>query len=211
MVRPRGIGPSSITSSASSHTARTRSTSPISSFTNGGLAESLPDVYRFSNRVHGVNDNNNSSPMETSTSMARQLHNPFVPSSPRIGEDEKFNFDHGALMSELEETSYMAWFWAGWSIFWIVLSSFFHPCLLFFALCLWGPVVCRCRRLFIFLYVVLAMNEPAWCICLLFWWNAVMHCSMSIPVRSSIVCNHISLLIPFLLDHWTCLICDHEC
>ncbi len=39
-----------------------------------------------------------------------QQQNLFVPSSPRIGEDEKFNFDHGALTADLEETSYMAWF-----------------------------------------------------------------------------------------------------
>jgi len=35
----------------------------------------------------------------------------FMPMSPRVGENEKFNFDHGELTSELiEETSYMAWF-----------------------------------------------------------------------------------------------------
>ncbi|KAE9405690.1 hypothetical protein BT96DRAFT_988202 [Gymnopus androsaceus JB14] len=41
---------------------------------------------------------------------ASPQQSPFMPSSPRVGEDENINFDHGALMTDLEETSFMAWF-----------------------------------------------------------------------------------------------------
>ena len=55
----------------------------------------LPDIYHFSSL--GLN--------------VEERYTFFVPSSPRVAENEKFNFDHGALSSGLvEETSYMAWF-----------------------------------------------------------------------------------------------------
>ncbi|KAF5361070.1 hypothetical protein D9756_004646 [Leucocoprinus leucothites] len=114
VVRPRGAGPPSSASTSSSHTGHTRSTSPVSSATirtSGGLVESLPNIYHFSSMVNSVDEKYSLPPLATSVNTTRrQPQNLFVPSSPRIGEDEKFNFDHGALMSELEETSYMAWF-----------------------------------------------------------------------------------------------------
>ena len=42
---------------------------------------------------------------------AATLPTPFIPATPRVAEDQIFNFDHGALSAGLlEETSYMAWF-----------------------------------------------------------------------------------------------------
>ena len=62
----------------------------------------LPDIYHFSSLGLDV---------EERYSFALTQPNPFIPMSPRVGENEKFNFDHGELSSELiEETSYMAWF-----------------------------------------------------------------------------------------------------
>ncbi|KXN83107.1 hypothetical protein AN958_01778 [Leucoagaricus sp. SymC.cos] len=121
MVRPRGgggsehAGPSSISSATSSHTARTRSVSPVSPLVRsdtGQLPESLPDIYHFSSSLVDIDERYGFTPISVtgSSSSSRKTQNFFVPSSPRIAEDEKFNFDHGALTSELEETSYMAWF-----------------------------------------------------------------------------------------------------
>lgn len=76
--------------------------------THRSLQDTLPDIYHFSSMGVGVEGRYSFTPA-TSTQQ-QQKTNLFVPSSPRIAEDEKFNFDHGALMAELEETSYMAWF-----------------------------------------------------------------------------------------------------
>ena len=62
----------------------------------------LPDIYRFSSM--GLN-------VEERHTFASAQPTPFIPSSPRVTEDKDFNFDHGALTTDLvEETSYMAWF-----------------------------------------------------------------------------------------------------
>jgi len=62
----------------------------------------LPDIYHFSTLGLGV---------EERYTFASAKPTPFTPSSPRVAENEKFNFDHGAMNMELvEETSYMAWF-----------------------------------------------------------------------------------------------------
>ena len=62
----------------------------------------LPDLYRFSSVGLSV---------EERYTFASAQPTPFIPSSPRVAEDKNFNFDHGALSTELvEETSYMAWF-----------------------------------------------------------------------------------------------------
>ncbi|KAF8158547.1 hypothetical protein B0H34DRAFT_709315 [Crassisporium funariophilum] len=62
----------------------------------------LPDIYRFSSVGLGV---------EERYTFASAQPTPFIPSSPRVAENVKFNFDHGALTIDLvEETSYMAWF-----------------------------------------------------------------------------------------------------
>jgi hypothetical protein len=62
----------------------------------------LPDIYSFSSV--GLN-------VEERYTFASAQPTPFIPSSPRVAEDKNFNFDHGALTTELvEETSYMAWF-----------------------------------------------------------------------------------------------------
>jgi hypothetical protein len=62
----------------------------------------LPDLYRFSSAGLSV---------EERYTFASAQPTPFIPSSPRIAEDQNFNFDHGSLTTELvEETSYMAWF-----------------------------------------------------------------------------------------------------
>ncbi|KAH9480181.1 hypothetical protein JR316_0006779 [Psilocybe cubensis] len=65
--------------------------------------ESWPsDIYQFSSV--GLN-------VEERYSIASTQPTPFIPSSPRVAQNEKFNFDHGALRAGLvEETSYMAWF-----------------------------------------------------------------------------------------------------
>ena len=62
----------------------------------------LPDLYRFSSVGLSV---------EERYTFASAQPTPFIPSSPRVAEDKNFNFDHGALTTELvEETRYMAWF-----------------------------------------------------------------------------------------------------
>ena len=62
----------------------------------------LPDIYHFSTLGLGV---------EERYTCASAKATPFIPSSPRVAENENFNFDHGAMSMELvEETSYMAWF-----------------------------------------------------------------------------------------------------
>lgn len=65
--------------------------------------ESWPsDIYQFSSL--GLN-------VEERYSFASTQPTPFIPSSPRVAENEKFNFDYGALSAGLMgETSYMAWF-----------------------------------------------------------------------------------------------------
>ncbi|KAF8895147.1 hypothetical protein BD779DRAFT_1608834 [Infundibulicybe gibba] len=61
----------------------------------------LPDIYRFNSAGVGIDER---------YSFASARPTPFIPSSPRIDENETFNFDHGALTADLAETSYMAWF-----------------------------------------------------------------------------------------------------
>ncbi|KAM6493617.1 hypothetical protein JOM56_009978 [Amanita muscaria] len=61
----------------------------------------LPDIYQFASNGLGL---------EERYTFASAQPTPFVPSSPRIGQSENFNFDHGALTVDLEETSFMAWF-----------------------------------------------------------------------------------------------------
>lgn len=61
----------------------------------------LPDIYHF---------NSNGVALDERYTFAQKQPTPFMPSSPRIDEHETFNFDHGAITAELEETSYMAWF-----------------------------------------------------------------------------------------------------
>jgi len=111
--RPRGIGSSPVTSTNSTRTTETRSASPVSPSSleaTSGPADSLPDIYHFSSVVDSVDERHQFSFLVAPVSSTRRIRSLFVPSSPRIAKDEKFNFDHGALMSELEETSYMAWF-----------------------------------------------------------------------------------------------------
>lgn len=107
----RGVA-SSTTSATSSARTSPKSTSGVSGSRGLGnsrnirsLPESLPDIYHFSSMGVGVEGRYSFTPAAT-----QQPQNLFVPSSPRIAEDEKFNFDYGALTAELEETSYMAWF-----------------------------------------------------------------------------------------------------
>lgn len=61
----------------------------------------LPDIYRFNSAGVGIDER---------YTFASAQPTPFIPSSPRVTEDVIFNFDHGALTADLEETSYMAWF-----------------------------------------------------------------------------------------------------
>ncbi|CAA7269113.1 unnamed protein product [Cyclocybe aegerita] len=62
----------------------------------------LADIYHFASI--GIS-------IEERYGFASTRASPFVSSSPRIAENETFNFDHGALTRDLvEETSYMAWF-----------------------------------------------------------------------------------------------------
>jgi hypothetical protein len=61
----------------------------------------LPDIYRFTSVGVGV---------EERYAYASPQPTPFTPSSPRVAENESFNFDHGAFTIDLAETSYMAWF-----------------------------------------------------------------------------------------------------
>ncbi|KAF9473434.1 hypothetical protein BDN70DRAFT_867382 [Pholiota conissans] len=60
----------------------------------------LPSIYHFSSL--GLS-------LECAIPSTRST--PFIPSSPRVAENQAFNFDHGALnVGLVEETSYMAWF-----------------------------------------------------------------------------------------------------
>jgi hypothetical protein len=62
----------------------------------------LPDIYHFSSL--GLS-------LEERYAVASAQPTPFIASSPRVAENQTFNFDHGALSVGLvEETSYMAWF-----------------------------------------------------------------------------------------------------
>ncbi|KAF9561089.1 hypothetical protein CPC08DRAFT_664768 [Agrocybe pediades] len=62
----------------------------------------LPDIYHFSSMGLSV---------EERYSFALAQPTPFIPASPRVAENETFNFDHGELSSNIiEETSFMAWF-----------------------------------------------------------------------------------------------------
>ncbi|KAF5382336.1 hypothetical protein D9757_008469 [Collybiopsis confluens] len=65
----------------------------------------LPDIYSFHSAGVGVDET-----YSYRENFAQAPPTPFMPSSPRVGEDEKINLDHGALMMDLEETSFMAWF-----------------------------------------------------------------------------------------------------
>jgi len=62
----------------------------------------MPDIYQYASVGVSVE--------ERYGARAQAQPTPFVPSSPRVDENETFNFDHGALMVDLEDTSYMAWF-----------------------------------------------------------------------------------------------------
>ncbi|KAF9465748.1 hypothetical protein BDZ94DRAFT_1214127 [Collybia nuda] len=59
----------------------------------------LPDIYAFNSAGVGVEER-----------YVLPQPTPFTPSSPRVAENESFNFDHGAFTFDLAETSYMAWF-----------------------------------------------------------------------------------------------------
>jgi hypothetical protein len=61
----------------------------------------MPDIYQYTSVGVGV---------EERYTGAQAQPTPFIPSSPRVDQNDTFNFDHGALMVDLEETSYMAWF-----------------------------------------------------------------------------------------------------
>lgn len=61
----------------------------------------MPDIYQYA--IAGVG-------VEERYTGAQAQPTPFIPSSPRVDQNDTFNFDHGALMVDLEETSYMAWF-----------------------------------------------------------------------------------------------------
>ncbi|KAF8073426.1 hypothetical protein FPV67DRAFT_1477758 [Lyophyllum atratum] len=63
----------------------------------------LPDIYRYANA--GVNRE-----LRYAFPVAGQVQTPFVPGAPRVNADEEYNFDHGALNVQCEETGYMAWF-----------------------------------------------------------------------------------------------------
>lgn len=116
--RARGNGNGSGHSSTSSSTPTGQNPHSTSGTDEGlglSLPESLPDIYHFSTVGVGVEERYSFTPLATTVlqqhrQQQQQPQNPFVPSSPRIAEDEKFNFDHGALTADLEETSYMAWF-----------------------------------------------------------------------------------------------------
>ncbi|KAF9267292.1 hypothetical protein L218DRAFT_955171 [Marasmius fiardii PR-910] len=60
----------------------------------------LPDIYTFNSAGIGIEVFATSPPT------------PFMPSEPRVSSslEGTLNFDHGALMTDLEETSFMAWF-----------------------------------------------------------------------------------------------------
>lgn len=62
----------------------------------------LPDIYHFSSV--GIN-------MEERYNFASPKPMPFIPLSPRVGEHDQFNLEHGAMTAGLvDEASYMAWF-----------------------------------------------------------------------------------------------------
>jgi hypothetical protein len=61
----------------------------------------MPDIYQYASVGVGV---------EERYTRAQAQPTPFIPSSPRVDQNDTFNFDHGALVVDLEETSYMAWF-----------------------------------------------------------------------------------------------------
>lgn len=61
----------------------------------------MPDIYEYASMGLSV---------ENRYTRAQAQPTPFIPSSPRVDEKDTFNFDHGALMVDLKETSYMAWF-----------------------------------------------------------------------------------------------------
>lgn len=61
----------------------------------------LPDPYKFNSSGVGI---------EERYSFATAPPTPFMPSEPRVAQNESFNFEYGALTAELEDTSYMAWF-----------------------------------------------------------------------------------------------------
>jgi hypothetical protein len=79
-----------------------RNPHPVSASDPKAIGESwMPDIYQYASVGVGV---------EERYTRAQAQPTPFIPSSPRVDEKDPFNFDHGALMVDLEETSYMAWF-----------------------------------------------------------------------------------------------------
>jgi hypothetical protein len=64
----------------------------------------LPDIYHFNSNGLGVEDG------FPGIKVAVSQESPFTPSVPRIDGSESVNFDFGALSTELEDTSFMAWF-----------------------------------------------------------------------------------------------------
>ncbi|KAL0069880.1 hypothetical protein AAF712_003150, partial [Marasmius tenuissimus] len=88
---------------------------PVHSGSTGGAVDHLlpasnrvwlPDIYNFNSVGLGVEDRYRPEEVE----YADAPDNPFMPSEPRVNGVHSFNFDHGALMTDLEETSFMAWF-----------------------------------------------------------------------------------------------------
>ena len=65
----------------------------------------LPDIYNFNSVGLGVEDRYRTGEAE----YANAPDTPFMPSEPRVN-GIQFNLEHGALMTDLEETSFMAWF-----------------------------------------------------------------------------------------------------
>ncbi|KAF5330267.1 hypothetical protein D9758_014459 [Tetrapyrgos nigripes] len=63
----------------------------------------LPDIYHFNSAGIGIEER-----YRIQTPFASAPPTPFMPSSPRVDPDEDFHFDHGALATDLEETSFMA-------------------------------------------------------------------------------------------------------
>ncbi|KAG6878300.1 hypothetical protein C0993_009307 [Termitomyces sp. T159_Od127] len=80
----------------------------------------LPDIYRYANAGVGkelrypfqfpgqgqVKPETSWTPVPASA----QAKTPFVPGMPRVDANTEFNFDHGELVKQCEETGYMAWF-----------------------------------------------------------------------------------------------------